>query len=297
MKISLNNNEYEFLVGYQKEPNLRKALNALVNKIFGISFEDWYKAGYWNEKYIPYTLFDGEKAIANVSVNIMDFIILGEKKRYIQIGTNLTDEDYRNKKLSRFLMKQVLKEWNDKCELIYLYANRTVLEFYPKFGFKSVKEYEHYKSIENKNPKEQAEKLDMELPSNRDKLYDYAKNTQVYGKISMQENADLVMFYCTSFLKENVYYIKSLDLIAVAIFKEEELHLWDVFGKFEGPLDHIIDSLANSKTKKVILGFTPKEDSSYEIREISGDDTLFVQNDKTMLFDKNKMMFPLLSHA
>lgn len=297
MKIALGNKEYEFLVGYQKEAKHRNALNALVKKIFGISFEDWYKAGYWNEKYIPYSLFDGEKAIANVSVNIMDFIILGEKKRYIQIGTNLTDEQYRNKKLSRFLMEQVLKEWNDKCDLIYLYANRTVLEFYPKFDFKSVKEYEYYKSIENKNSKEQAEKLDMDLKSNRDKLYEYAKNTRVYGKISMQENADLVMFYCTSFLKDNVYYIKSLNVIAVAIFKEEELHLWDVFGKFEGPLDHIIDSLANSKTKKVILGFTPKEDSSYEIREISGDDTLFVQNDKTMLFNKNKMMFPLLSHA
>ena len=124
LKITLGNKDYTFLVGYQENDKYRTAFNILVEKIFSLSFEEWYKAGYWNEKYIPYTLFDGEKAVANASVNIMDLNILGEQQRYIQIGTVLTDEDYRNKSLSRFLMQQILQDWDEKSDLIYLFANR-----------------------------------------------------------------------------------------------------------------------------------------------------------------------------
>lgn len=147
MKITRNNREYLFLIGYQQEEKYRAALNTLVTKIFGISFEAWYSAGYWNEKYIPYTLFDGEQAVANVSLNIMDFITFGKQQRYIQLGTVMTDLAYRNQHLNRFRMDNVLADWNEHCQFIYLYANSTVLDLYPKWGFHRVKEYEYFKSL------------------------------------------------------------------------------------------------------------------------------------------------------
>jgi len=298
LKINLADKEYIFLIGYQREVKYRAAFDILAKKVFGISFEEWYQAGYWNEKYIPYTLFDGNKAVGNVSVNIMDFNTLGKPQRYIQIGTVLTDENYRNKKLSRFLMEKVLEEWNDKSDFVYLYANPTALEMYPKFGFTRVKEYEYFRAI-NKNIEqhENFEKLNMDMQSNRAMLYDYAKNSSVFSKLSMRENADLVMFYCISFFKENVYYIKALDAIAVAKFNNNQLYLLDVFCKVEVELDTIINSLINSRIDEVVLGFTPKDISSYKPREIVEADALFIQKNKTILFDKNKLMFPLLSHA
>lgn len=282
---------------YQDNIQHRAAFNTLAQKVFGISFEEWYQAGYWREKYIPYTLFDGNQAAANISVNIMNFNTFGEKQRYIQIGTVMTDERYRNQQLSRFLMEKILDEWNEQCNFIYLYANKSVLEMYPKFGFNKVKEYEYFKLIEKNDGHENCEKLNMEMQSNRDRLHDYAKNSIALGALSMQENSDLVMFYCASFLKENVYYVKSLDVIAVATFHDNQLHLLDVFGKTHVALDQIVYSLVNSEIDKVVLGFTPKDHSSYEIREMSGDDTLFIHNGRTKLFDDNKVMFPVLSHA
>jgi len=295
--ITLKDQEYTFLRNYQNNNQYRAAFNKLAQKIFGISFEEWYQAGYWREEYIPYTLFDGDQAVANISVNIMDFNTFGEKQRYIQIGTVMTDERYRNKNLIRFLMETVLEEWNEQCNFIYLYANKSVLEMYPKFGFSKVKEYEYFKSIEKIVDYGNCEKLNMEMQSNRDRLHDYAKDSTAFGTLSMQEDADLVMFYCASFLKDNVYYIKSLDVIAVATFNDNQLHLLDVFGKTHVSFDQIVYSLVNSEIDKVVLGFTPKDHSSYEVREISGDDALFIHNGRTKLFDDNKVMFPLLSHA
>ncbi len=299
MKYILRDNEYQLLIGYQEKSEYRHSFNDLAKNVFGISFEGWYKAGYWNKKYIPYTLFDGNKAVANASVNIMDFNSIGERKRYIQVGTVMTDENYRNKGLSRFLMKRILDDWNHQCEFIYLYANSTVLDFYPKLGFNHVKEYEYFKKIK-KISTSQFEKLNMNVQANRDKLYDYLKNTKVFSKLSMQENADLVIFYCITFLKDCVYFLKSLDVIAIAKINNNQIHLLDVFSKVEIDLNDIIDSLCHINTDSVLLGFTPKDVTSYEVRqvdEVLKDEVLFIQNGKTALFDNHKIMFPLLSHA
>ena len=34
----------------------RNAFNTLSKDVFNLSFENWYKLGYWNDQYIPYTL-------------------------------------------------------------------------------------------------------------------------------------------------------------------------------------------------------------------------------------------------
>lgn len=297
MKIILQNKEYIFLVGHQKDNRSRTLFDELTQKVFKLSFEAWYQAGYWNDKYIPYTLFDGNKAVANASINIMEFNVSEKQQRYIQIGTVATDPDYRNMGLSKFLMKQVLTDWSEKCDFIYLYANPSAVDFYPKFGFKIVKEYEYFKSLDKNLINGDCEKLNMDMQANKDMLYEYAKYSPAFSKLAMNENADLVMFYCASFLKENVYFIKSLNAIAVAVFKENQLQLWDVFSPKEVDLDKIIYALANSKIDEVVLGFTPKDASLYKIREIVGGDALYIQQDKTQLFEENKIMFPLLSHA
>lgn len=292
----MHNKNYSLLIGYQNEDKLRASFNDLALQTFNLSFEGWYQSGYWKEKYIPYTLFYGEKAIANVSVNIIDFNVFGQQKRYIQLGTIMTDQAYRNKNHSRFLMDKVMEEWQSQCDLIYLFANSTVLAFYPRFGFERVKEYAYYKRIGKNINNKNYEKLNMDEQSNRDKLYDYAKNTKVFGKLSMQENADLVLFYCITLMKDCVFYIKSLDVIVVAIISDRELHLLDIFGKNTVELDRIVASLSHTDAE-ILLGFTPQDVSSYMIKEIISDDALFIQKDRTDLFERNKVMFPLLSHA
>jgi hypothetical protein len=88
-----------------------------------------------------------------------------------------------------------------------------------------------------------------------------------------------------------------LHVIVVAKFHDKQLLLLDVFSKTEVELDKIVYSLINLEVDEVVLGFTPKDCSSYGVREIAGDDMLFIQNGKAELFNENKIMFPLLSHA
>ncbi|HAU3626732.1 TPA: GNAT family N-acetyltransferase [Legionella pneumophila] len=291
--------ELTFFKGYQQDEQKRAAFNHLAVKTFDLSFEEWYQSGYWRDKYIPYTLFDGEQAVANVSVNIMGFSIFGHQQRAIQIGTVMTEEAYRNQGLSRRLMEKVFEDWKAESHLIYLFANSSVWGFYPKLGFKSVKEYQYQRTITS-TTQANSVKLDMDKNENRDKLYDYAQNTCPFGKISMQENADLVMFYCITVYKDNVFYLPELDAIAIVEIKDRKLNLLDVFSKKEQNLGDVIRALSDENIDTVQLGFVPKDCSSYErvpVDEKAKDEMLFVETEKTALFDENQLMFPLLSHA
>ncbi len=122
---------------------MRGSFLRLAQQVFGLSFEEWYQNGYWTDRYIPYAAVDSGRVAANASVNVMDFVRQGEPCRLVQIGTVMTDPAYRGRGLAGALLRRILSDWADACDGIYLFANSTVLDFYPRFGFARVQEFQH----------------------------------------------------------------------------------------------------------------------------------------------------------
>jgi predicted GNAT family N-acyltransferase len=297
-KVMIKDKEYVFVKDYKDNAPLRQSFNQLTQKTYGFDFEQWYQAGYWGSVYIPYSLVVGEKVVANVSVNVMEYMVLGEKKRYIQLGTVMTASEYRNQGLARYIIERIIEQWNNHCESIYLFANDRVLDFYPKFGFTVANEYQYSKAINNNNEHIVAEKLDMSLEANRERLVQKINHSITISKLSMVDNTGLVMFYCISFMKDMVYYLKDQDCIAIAEIKQDTLYLQDIFSSSELDLDEVIKSLTNKDVKKVVLGFAPNNIDGYCINLLNEEDsTLFMIGDKQQMFETHKLMFPVLSHA
>lgn len=128
---------------YMKDDMLRHELNILTDKTFGFDFENWYRNGYFEGEYIPYSFEENGSIISNVSANHMYFNIAGEKKYFIQIGTVMTDEAYRNQGLARQLIKAVIREYEGRCDGIYLFGNLSALNFYRKAGFVEKNQYQY----------------------------------------------------------------------------------------------------------------------------------------------------------
>lgn len=297
-EVFINDKKYTFIKDFKDNTLFRKSYNTLTQKTYGFDFEQWYQSGYWGSGYMPHSLLDGENIVANVSTSIVDCLVLGETKRYIQIGTVMTDPDYQNQGLARYLMKRVIEECKSKCDMIYLFANDSVLNFYPKFGFTAVREYQYFKTITNDNEVVVAEKLDMSLEDNRELVIDKVNNSISMSKLTMMKNVGLVMFYCTSFMSDKVYYLSKQDVIAIAELQGDTLYLQDIFSLSAVDLDSVIKSLTNKEVKAVVLGFIPNDIDSYFVNLLEEDDTtLFVMEDKADLFKDNKLMFPILSHA
>ena len=87
--------QYKLVENYRDDEKLVKSFNELTEKTFGFNFIERQNNGFWTEKYIPYSLVNNNQIIANVSVNLMDFMLDGVKKHYIQLGTVMTDDNYR----------------------------------------------------------------------------------------------------------------------------------------------------------------------------------------------------------
>lgn len=297
MKVIIKGKEYVYTNEIRNNPSIRYSFNELAKKIHWIDFEGWYQKGFWGDDYIPYVLMDGDTVVSNVSANIIHAKFRNEERLFIQLGTIMTDERYRRQGLSRWLIEKILKEWEGRCDGFYLYANDTVLDFYPKFGF--VKEQEYQASGTAAAGKAEIRKLDMASESDRKLLYEKYALSNPFSALTVERNTGILMFYCAQFMKENVYYLPQYDLAVVAEYHEDKLICCDIFGRTDAALQEILSVMTNRDTQEVVLGFTPKDKADFSFKEVNEENnTLFWRSKKENIFSNDaRMRFPLLSHA
>ena len=289
-------NEYSFQKNYKDNNILRTSFNELSKQVYKLNFEDWYQNGYWGEDYVPYSIIDKDKIVANVSVNIMNFNYDGRIKYFIQLGTVMTVDSYRNQGLSRTLMEHILNEYQDQADGFFLFANDSVLDFYPKFGFKKSKEYQYSKIVSNSNVI-RAIQVPMENKSHWKMLEDAIKSSICNSSFEMINNPGLIMFYVTKFMKDCVYYIKNQDAYAIAEIEGETLLIHNIFANKIVDLNSIIEEFG-SNIKEVIFGFTPMNTEGYILSEVNKkNNTLFVRGIQFDNFENKGKIFPTLSHA
>ena len=279
---------------YRENEDLRKSFNELAEKVFGLNFENWYKNGFWKDNYIPYSVVEDGKVVSNVSVNACNMNYDGKIVKLIQLGTIMTDPDHRGKGYSGILMERVISDYKDKVDGIYLFANDSVLDFYPKFGFKIGKEYQYSKDVDNTG-EDQTIFVPMSDKEAWGNMVRVISEKEQNSRFYMVGNTGLYMFYLSQFMQENTFYIESCDSYAVAEVEDDTLILHTIFGK--GNVDKVVSAFGN-KIKKVILNFTPNNTCEFEKGELHEEDTtLFVMG---KFFDETKddeYMFQAITHA
>lgn len=280
---------------YKDNAAVRHSFNQLTQDIFGFDFEDWYENGYWRDNYIPYSIWNGERIVANVSVNLMEFVWDGAEKRYIQLGTVMTDKSYRGRGLIRRLMMEINKDFEGKAEAVYLFANNSVLDFYPKFGFVRADQYQYVREVENQGEKT-VHRVDMDNKAEWKKLESAIGSSVCDSRLTMKNNIGLFMFYVTKFMRQDVYYVEDSQSYVIAEEDKGELVIYNIFSETEADLDGIIRAFGR-EIKKVRLGFVPRNAKGYLTEKITEDTTLFIKGKGLEGFSQGEMMFPFLSHA
>lgn len=289
--VEIGGEIYRFSNNINENKEFLNAFNNLAKLSFGISFR-----GVGGE-YEPHVLIEGNKVCANVSVNKVLFNHMGKRKLYIQLGTIMTDKEYRNKGLSRWLIESIVSKWKDNCDAIYLFANDSVLDFYPKFGFVKEKEYEYI--LQNVNEcKVKPKKLDMSEERHINLVLEKYKEQNPFSKLCMIENQAIFSFYYDGLMKNNVYYIEEFNVIVFAQYQKDKLLCYDIFGNTNEKLVDILRVMCIEETNEVSLGFTPKDITGLKEKEYHEEDTtLFIHSSLENIFATSKLMFPIMSHA
>lgn len=291
---------------YKDDIQALNSFNELTRNTFGFDFVKWHEAGHFGDMYVPHVIMDGEKVVSNVSVNQMQFDVGGVIKNYIQIGTVMTDKEYRGQGLNRKIMESILQEYIDKVDGVYLFGNDSVLNYYPKFGFVPCEEYEYYFSYEKESDVSTyaIEKVNMEDAAQAKKVYAvmerYFTEPDVLNEndaMYMSENLGLYHFWLDSTYKNKIYYLPECGVYVVGAVEREKLYLYQMIGKEKVELERVARAFGDGFSE-VVLGYTPVHKERLNVRMHKKEDcTLFVIGQDLNCVSKKQMMFPVLSHA
>lgn len=269
---------------------MRKSFIQLAADIFGIDFTSWHEKGYWGDRYIPFSYADGGRVVANVSVNELDLVVEGKFHKALQIGTVMTHPEYRNKGLSGSLMNHVLEVYKGKYDFMYLFANDSVLDFYPKFGFEKIEEYQYSTKI----PAGQGGLKLRELELAHD--LDLIEKT-VYGRVPVSQifatanSAGITMYHILNVFTDHLYYHEDEDAIVIFTRENGTIQLYDVISTSPVNILNILPA------GEVIFQYKPDyTDMDYFPVPFKRDGALFVKKGSGMDFPRF-VKHPITSEA
>ncbi|TXG10675.1 GNAT family N-acetyltransferase [Listeria monocytogenes] len=283
---------------YKDNKMYRDSFNKLAESTFDINFEEWFRSGFWNDKYVCYSYIDNNEVISNVSINKMNLIYQGENYSALQIGTVMTHPNYRGQGLAKNLLNHVIAKYEDQYDFLYLFANDTVLDFYPKFGFERIEESSF--TVDACNLKKKASKLKKLNPDNKTDFQLISRIVSERAPLSnildVKESEDLLMFYVLIALKNELYYLEELDVIVLMEQEGTDLYVLDILSTKKLDVVEVLSYLSTKKIETIHLLFTPEKskyiDAAYIIET---EDMLFVR--PNVLTSENYFLFPATSHA
>lgn len=300
--VSINNKNYTLHVQYQDNEKLRLEFNRLSQKVWEFDFENYYQSGFWDESCILYSLFDGDTIASHTTVSLFGGNIDGKPQNFIQLGTVMTDEAYQRQGLSRFLMESILHDFKGKADGIFLFANGTVLDFYPKFGFIPAQEIEAFQTAANLklSKKTEKRKLDPDLKDDL-KLFENLVKNAISNTVFPTKNKSITFFYCYSNpemgYKDSIYFIKDLNCAAVIEIQDKTLRILEIFSPEKVDLTDVIAAFGDIPFDEVVLGFSPEQDH-FQYRPWKDDDLqLFVTPELQPVFEQQSIIIPVLSHT
>lgn len=285
---------------FKNKAEYRASFNRLSRLVFGIDFEAWYQKGCWDDRYICHSIVNDNQIISNVSVSKMDLVVNGVTKRAIQIGTVMTHPEYRGKGLSKQLMENVLETYENSCDLLFLFANTTVLDFYPKFGFAALPEFQFYVDITGQSGNEALlDRLNISRKEDWNLIIQMLHSRRpISQRLGVSNNLGLFNFYALNVYPECLYYSKADDAIIVFEHEGELLHIYDVVSSNPIDFSNLIFRISTEQTRKIRFHFTPDQliNKAYSLPSDDKEGVLFVKP-LSVLGELQPFCIPTLAHA
>ena len=280
----------------REDARLRESFNALTRKTFGFDFADWYAAGQWTDAYIPHVLVLDGQVVSNVSVNRMTFRVGGETRRYLQLGTVMTDDAFRGQGLNRMLMERVIADYAAVVDGIYLFANDRVLSYYPKFGFTPAVETAYTLPVAPRGAAPY--RLQRVAVNDKGLLAALEKNpiADPNDGFRMIENAGLFRFWLMAEYGDCIYHLPEIGGYVIAQADAGVLQILQSFA--DQPIDYLRLAAAFDGVEAAALGYTPADPSGWITKPHREEDTtLFLLGEPLQTIERERLRFPALSHA
>jgi len=243
MEITINNHN---------NPEYEALFDDLIQEVFGFSFELWLEQKLWDERYESYSIIHNDRMLSNLCIYKADMISQGQKYQAIQFGAVCTRKSEQGKGLSRLLMEHVLNIYKDTPA--FLFANQSVIDFYPRFGFKQVQTHRPTIKTTINNDPTKAKKLDANDPIVKNTIFNRAGHS---GILDCLNTESIQMFHMLMGYPDDIYSLPKHEAIIVAQQNGTELFIADVISRKPVTFEQIKPELPFNDIEKIEFGFCP----------------------------------------
>jgi predicted N-acetyltransferase YhbS len=221
------------------------------------SFRRWYGLGGWNEDYVAFSIADGTDIVASASLQRMSIVLRGKWLTGWQLGAVGVLPQWRGRGLQRQIMQRLLGSIDER-DIVFLFANDTVLDFYPLFGFKRVIESVFAAEYDVKPASEPLRALSIDRAEDLALLARVAATaaptTREFGA---RDYGGVLLWYWANFYDGCFYYCEAEDAIIVAELDGATLRICDVLARAPIDLRSYLPRVAKDAAQRVEFGFTP----------------------------------------
>lgn len=231
-----------------------------VSRVFPrADFRPWYSCGGWTPAYEAHATADGDEIVANVSVMRMRVILAGREVRGAQLGAVGSVPGVRGRGLVRPLLERVLAQLERETELVYLYANDRVLDFYPRFGFRRVHESTFELEVAVDPASTPAPRLELDDRAQRDAwLAACARSAPPTERFGVRDYGAVALWHACAFYRHDVHVLSEGETYAVAVQRGDVLHLLDLAAPERFDVLTIVPRLVRAPVARIRFGFCPE---------------------------------------
>jgi GNAT superfamily N-acetyltransferase len=249
---------YTLRTNYREQQAYRDAYFRFTSHVFaGTSFAAWYEKGGWNAHYQVFSLFDGDNIVANVSVSTLALLLEGQRAHGLQFSAVGTLPAYRLQGLSRQLMTHVLDHFATSTDLFFLFANASVLDFYPKFGFRLVQDYVFLAEMPQVSGQPVARPLDPYNAEDWRVLTQYAHHRLPVSQVWSATDYGHIFLYHALAKPHTLWYLEPLDTVIVAAVQGDVLDIYDIVSPQGWDIHAVLRGLQLPRVEWIRPHFTP----------------------------------------
>lgn len=216
---------------YWNSPALKAEFIRFLVRIHGLDLSRWGELGFWDNKYRPFSYFDGNSLVANVCLYSMDMTVRGKRRLGAQISAVGTLPEYRRRGLSTQLTERAMDWARPDHDFFFLFADDDAFPLYKKCGFRPVEEYKPCLSVTGRNARSGAEKMDLQKKEHLEQIYRCASVREPVSDELGVLNRKLFMFWCIYALRDYIHYIAELDLLVLYKRDNGRLTIFDIVGR------------------------------------------------------------------
>lgn len=233
----------------------RDAFYSFIRIIHNLDFGLWESAGCWDERYRPFSLFEGDRVVSSVCLYSMDMVVGGRRMKLSQISGVGTLPEFRRKGLNRKLTRLALEWAKPDHQGTFLFADDDAIEFYAKCGFQSVPEILTVLPVAPPAPKPGLRQLDVDRPEDLAMIFALASERVPVSDRLGTLNPHLLMFHALYTLRKCAYHLPALDLVVFFHREAHRLRVFDIVGRRIPPFAELHPYLSAEPHREVAFYF------------------------------------------